>query len=73
MHLSCYQGVRRRNDQGGSHVGTPAWILEPGQLLQKILFKASGPKLSPLFDGSEQLIGVTSNPWYTRQTFLPAS
>jgi hypothetical protein len=31
------------------------------------------PKLSPLFDGSEQLIGVTSNPWYTRQTFLPAS
>jgi hypothetical protein len=32
--------------------------------VQKVLFKASGPKLSPLFDGSEQqLIGVTSNPW----------
>jgi hypothetical protein len=41
--------------------------------VQKILFKAGGPKLSPLFDGSEQLIGVTTNPWYTRQTFLPAS
>jgi hypothetical protein len=41
--------------------------------VQKVLFKASGPKLAPLFDGSEQLIGVTSNPWYTRQTFLPAS
>jgi hypothetical protein len=41
--------------------------------VQKVQFKASGPKLSPLFDGSEQLIGVTSNPWYTRQTFLPAS
>jgi hypothetical protein len=41
--------------------------------VQKVVFKASGPKLSPLFDGSEQLIGVTSNPWYTRQTFLPAS
>jgi hypothetical protein len=41
--------------------------------VQKIQFKASGPTLSPLFDGSEQLIGVTSDPWYTRQTFLPAS
>jgi hypothetical protein len=41
--------------------------------VQKVVFKASGPKLAPLFDGSEQLIGVTSDPWYTRQTFLPAS
>jgi hypothetical protein len=41
--------------------------------VQKILFKASGPTLSPLFDGSEQLIGVTSDPWYTRRTFLPTS
>lgn len=40
--------------------------------VQRVLFKASGPNLSPLFDGSE-LIGITSNPWYTRQTFLPAS
>jgi hypothetical protein len=41
--------------------------------VQKIVFKASGPKLSPLFDGSEQLIGVTSVPSYTRQTYLPGS
>jgi hypothetical protein len=41
--------------------------------VQKFVFKASGPKLAPLFDGSEQLIGVTSQPWYTRQTYLPSS
>jgi hypothetical protein len=41
--------------------------------VQKITFKASGPKLAPLFDGTEQLIGVTSTPWYTRQTYLPGS
>jgi hypothetical protein len=40
--------------------------------VQKITFKASGPKLAPLFEGSE-LIGVTSVPWYTRQTYLPES
>ncbi len=41
--------------------------------VQKLVFKASGPQLAPLFDGSEQLIGVTSVPWYTRQTYLPGS
>ncbi len=41
--------------------------------VQKIVFKASGPKLAPLFDGSEQLVGVTSLPWYARQTYLPGS
>jgi hypothetical protein len=41
--------------------------------VQKVVFKASGPKLAPLFDGSEQLIDVTSVPWYTRQTYLPGS
>jgi hypothetical protein len=41
--------------------------------VQKFVFKASGPKLAPLFDGSEQLIGVTTQPWYTRQTYLPSS
>jgi hypothetical protein len=41
--------------------------------VQKVVFKASGPQLAPLFDGSEQLIGVTSVPWYTRQTYLPGS
>jgi hypothetical protein len=41
--------------------------------VQKVVFKASGPKLASLFDGSEQLVGVTSFPWYTRQIFLPGS
>jgi hypothetical protein len=38
---------------------------------QKYAFKALGAKLSPLFDGSEQLISITSLPFYTRQVFLP--
>ncbi|MBV8131657.1 MAG: hypothetical protein JO282_03975 [Alphaproteobacteria bacterium] len=37
----------------------------------KYLFKATGPKLSLLFDGSEQLISITSLPFYSRQIFLP--
>jgi len=49
-------------------------VREPGtDRVQKIIFKTSGPKLAPLFDGSELLIGVTSVPWYTRQTYLPGS
>jgi hypothetical protein len=39
----------------------------------KFSFKASGPKLTQLFDGSEQLIGIISIPSYSRQTFLPGS
>jgi hypothetical protein len=39
----------------------------------KISVKASGAKFGPLFDGSQQLISVTSSPWYSRQVFLPAS
>ena len=34
--------------------------------------KATGSKLGPLFDGSHQLISVTSLPWYARHTYLPA-
>ena len=37
----------------------------------KVSFKASGPKLAALFDGSEQLISVTSIPSYSRTIFLP--
>ncbi|MGZ3323098.1 MAG: hypothetical protein ACXU9C_19285 [Xanthobacteraceae bacterium] len=37
--------------------------------VKKIDFKASGPKLG---EGA-QLIGVISEPWYTRQTYLPES
>jgi hypothetical protein len=57
-----------RSEQSTDVVRSPA-----ADRVQKVLFKASGPTLWPLFDGSEQLIGVTSDPWYTRQTFLPAS
>jgi hypothetical protein len=39
----------------------------------KLSFKASGDKLAPLFDGSEQLVSVTSVPWYSRHTYLPGS
>lgn len=38
---------------------------------QKYSFKATGAKLSPLFNGSEQLVSITSLPFYTRQVFLP--
>jgi hypothetical protein len=39
--------------------------------VQKYELRITVPELSPLFDGSEQLIAVTSIPYYTRQTFLP--
>ena len=39
--------------------------------ISQISFKAAGPKLAPLFDGTQQLISVTSIPLYSRQTFLP--
>jgi hypothetical protein len=38
---------------------------------QKYAFKAIGAKLSPLFNGSEQLVSITSLPFYTRQVSLP--
>jgi hypothetical protein len=40
--------------------------------LLRYAFKATGAKLSPLFDGSEQLISITSVPFFSRQIFLPA-
>lgn len=40
--------------------------------VQKYDLKLKVPELAKLFDGSEQLVSVTSIPWYTRQTFLPA-
>jgi hypothetical protein len=39
--------------------------------VQKFLFKAAGGKLSQIFDGLEQLISITSLPFYSRQVFLP--
>jgi len=39
--------------------------------VQKYLFKATGPKLAQIFDGSEQLISIVSVPFYTNQISLP--
>jgi hypothetical protein len=41
--------------------------------VQRYLFKASGPLLSTVFDGSEELVSITSLPWFSRQAFLPVS
>jgi hypothetical protein len=41
--------------------------------VMKILFKTSGAKLSALFDGTEQLISITSLPFFARSIFLPVS
>ena len=38
---------------------------------QKVVFASSGPKFSQLFNGSEQLISITSLPFYSRQVALP--
>jgi hypothetical protein len=38
----------------------------------RLSFKASGGQLAPLFDGTEQLIGVTSLPLFSRAIYLPA-
>ena len=38
---------------------------------QKVAFASSGPKFSQLFNGSEQLISITSLPFYSRQVTLP--
>lgn len=38
----------------------------------KFSLTASGPKLAPLFNGSEQLISITSVPFYSRSIYIPA-
>ncbi|MCA2998489.1 MAG: hypothetical protein ING75_07785 [Rhodocyclaceae bacterium] len=38
--------------------------------LKKYTFKASGEKFSALFDGTEQLISLTSLPWYQREVYV---
>ena len=37
----------------------------------KVEFSASGPQLSKFFNGSEELLGITSIPAYDRKIFLP--
>ncbi|PWT84857.1 MAG: hypothetical protein C5B56_14905 [Proteobacteria bacterium] len=39
--------------------------------VSKFSFKASGPKLAPIFDGSQQVISITSVPFYSRSIYLP--
>jgi hypothetical protein len=39
--------------------------------VQAVNLRVKVPELAKLFDGSEQLVAVTSVPMYTRQTFLP--
>jgi len=39
--------------------------------VRKLEFKASGPQLAPIFDGSHTLLAVISTPWYLRRIFLP--
>jgi hypothetical protein len=39
--------------------------------VNKLSFKASGPKLAPIFDGSQELISITSIPFYSRSIYLP--
>jgi hypothetical protein len=41
--------------------------------VQNFAFKATGPRLSTLFDGSEELVSIISFPWFSRQAFLPAA
>ncbi len=39
--------------------------------VQSYEFKVTMSELGSMFDGSEQLVGIASIPWYARQTFLP--
>jgi len=39
--------------------------------VQNLAFTASGPKLSDFFDGKEQLVSITSIPFYSRVVTLP--
>jgi hypothetical protein len=41
--------------------------------VQKIAFKVTGQPFAQLFDGTEQLISVTSLPFFARQVSLPSS
>ena len=41
--------------------------------IQSLSFHTTGQQLAALFDGSEQLISVTSVPFYARQIYLPGS
>jgi len=50
-------------------------VRSPGEAgrLKKVAFKAVGEMLTPLFDGTEELISIVSVPVYARRIFLPGS
>lgn len=39
--------------------------------VSKFSFNASGPKLAPVFDGTQQLISIISVPFYSRSIYVP--
>ena len=39
--------------------------------VQHYTFRLTAPEYSTLFDGSEQLIGISVAPWHLRQVFGP--
>jgi hypothetical protein len=39
--------------------------------VQRYAFRLNAPEFGSLFDGSEQLIGISVTPWYVRQVFTP--
>ena len=39
--------------------------------VQHYTFRLDMPGFGSLFDGSEQLIGISVTPWYVRQVFTP--
>jgi hypothetical protein len=50
-----------------------ALCLPGADRVRRLDFSATGPVLSPLFDGSQRPISVVAVPWYARQVFVPAS
>lgn len=59
-----------RYEQGSDIVRSSAVGTER---LQKFTYKISGELLSPLLDGTEQLISLISVPWQQRDVFLPGT
>jgi hypothetical protein len=57
-----------RIDQASDPLGVPG---ARDSRLQSYEFTAQGPLFSVLFDGSEELTGITSTPWYNREIYIP--
>lgn len=55
-------------DQASDALGLPG---DAGSRIGTFSFEASGPLFSRLFDGSEELLGITSTPWYHREISVP--